>query len=248
MFIKKCKYSNGKTFVSVVHGYKQDGKVKHLTIKKLGYLEDLVLKHDDIDTFLKEQLLECKNEFDIDKGIFIKNEKMDISKRYIFNLGYSILKQLYNEIGLKEFFKDKQKKLKMDYDLNSIFELLIYSRILFPASKNETYNNKDIFLDKFDFSLKNLYRSLDYFNGFKNEIQTLLWNNTKDKYKRDASTSYYDCTNYYFEITYNDEDLIDENGNVLENGYRKKGPSKEHRPEPIIGLGLLMDKTGIPLS
>ena len=67
-------------------------------------------------------------------------------------------------------------------------------------------------------------------------------NNTKDKYKRDASTSYYDCTNYYFEISYNDEDLIDENGNILEKGYRKKGPSKEHRPEPIIGLGLLMIK------
>ena len=248
MFIKKCKYSNGKTFLSIVHGYKQDGKVKHLTIKKLGYLEDILLEHDDIDAFLKEQLLNCQNEFDVDKGIFIKNEKMDFSKRYIFNLGYSILKQLYNELGLKDFFKDKQKKLKMNYDLNSIFELLIYSRILFPASKNETYNNKDIFFDNFDFSLKDLYRSLDYFNSFKDELQTLLWNNTKDKYKRDASTSYYDCTNYYFEISYNDEDLIDENGNILEKGYRKKGPSKEHRPEPIIGLGLLMDKIGIPLS
>ena len=136
----------------------------------------------------------------------------------------------------------------MKYDLNKIFELLIFSRILFPASKNETFNNKDIFFEKFDFSLKDLYRSLDYFNGFRDDILKLIWDNTKDKYNRDTSISYYDTTNYYFEISYNDEDLIDENGTILEKGYRKKGPSKEHRKTPIISMGLLMDKIGIPLS
>ena len=136
----------------------------------------------------------------------------------------------------------------MKYDLNQIFELLIFSRILFPASKNETFNNKDIFFEKFDFSLKDLYRSLDYFNGFRDDILKLIWDNTKDKYNRDTSISYYDTTNYYFEISYNDEDLIDENGTILEKGYRKKGPSKEHRKTPIISMGLLMDKIGIPLS
>lgn len=136
----------------------------------------------------------------------------------------------------------------MDYKLNDIFELLIYSRILYPGSKLENYNNKDIFFDKFDFSLKDMYRSLDYFQSMQDEIQTLIWNKTKDSYNRDTSSVYYDCTNYYFEISYNDEDLIDEFGNVLEKGYRKKGPSKEHRKDPIIQMGLLMDKTGIPLS
>src|SRR5699024_6716317 len=152
------------------------------------------------------------------------------------------------ELQIDNFLSNEQKKLKMKYDLNKIFELLIFSRILFPASKNETFNNKDIFFEKFDFSLKDLYRSLDYFNSFRDDILRLIWDNTKDKYNRDTSISYYDTTNYYFEISYNDEDLIDENGTILEKGYRKKGPSKEHRKTPIISMGLLMDKIGIPLS
>ena len=127
-------------------------------------------------------------------------------------------------------------------------KLLIFSRVLYPASKNETYNNKDVFFENFNFSLKDLYRSLDYFNSLKDEVITCIWNNTKDAYNRNTSITYYDTTNYYFEISYNGEDLIDENGNILEKGVRKKGPSKEHRKTPIIGMGLLLDNKGIPLS
>ena len=86
------------------------------------------------------------------------------------NLGYIVLKKIYKELQIDNFLSNEQKKLKMKYDLNQIFELLIFSRILFPASKNETFNNKDIFFEKFDFSLKDLYRSLDYFNGFRDDI------------------------------------------------------------------------------
>lgn len=248
MFLKQSK-SHNKIYLSFVQGYRdENGKIKHKTIEKIGYLDDLKKQFDDPIAHFKQMAKDKSNEEINELIIKNLNTKTVTENDKQRNLGYIILKQLYNELGLQNFFKNKQKKLRMDYDLSSIFELLIYSRILFPASKNETYNNKDIFFDKFNFSLKDLYRSLDYFSGFKDELQTLLWNNTKDKYNRDASTSYYDCTNYYFEITYNDEDLIDENGNVLEKGYRKKGSSKGHRPEPIIGLGLLMDKTGIPLS
>lgn len=127
-------------------------------------------------------------------------------------------------------------------------ELLVFSRILYPASKNETYNNKDIFFEKFDFSLKDLYRSLDHFETLKDDIIKSIWDNTKISYNRDTSITYYDTTNYYFEISYNDEDLIDENGNILEKGSRKKGPSKEHHNPHIIGMGLLLDNNGIPLS
>ena len=119
---------------------------------------------------------------------------------------------------------------------------------MFPGSKKDTFDNKNRFFEDFNFSLKDLYRSLDYFNSYKEEIQTLIWNSTKDKYNRDTTNSYYDCTNYYFEIDYNDTDLVDENGNILEKGYRKRGPEKNHRPDPIIELGLLMDSNGIPLS
>lgn len=108
---------------------------------------------------------------------------------------------------------------------------------------------KDRFFEKFDgFELEDVYRSLDYFNQYKEEIETLLWNNTKDTYKRNTDNLYYDCTNYYFEINYNDTDLVDEEGNIIEKGYRKRGPEKNHRPDPIIEMGLLMDSTNLPLS
>lgn len=249
MYLKACPGYKGKIYLSFVEGYRdENGKAKQKTIKKIGYLDDLKKQYDDPITYFKNKAKEI-NEDKI-KELTIKN--IDSKKLSLYssrkNLGYFALKKIYDEIGFKDFLKIKQKKLKLEYDLNSILELLVFSRILYPSSKNETYNNKGVFFEKFDFSLKDLYRSLDYLDNLKEELQTLIWNNTKGSYNRDASTSYYDCTNYYFEVSYNDKDLIDENGNILEKGYRKKGPSKEHRPEPIIGMGLLMDRTGIPLS
>lgn len=145
--------------------------------------------------------------------------------------------------------KNKNQYLNIDYDLNEIFSLLVFSRILYPGSKKEAFENKDIFFEPFNnFELYDIYRSLDYFNSYKDEIELLLWNNTKDKYNRDASRSYYDCTNYYFEINYNDIDLVDEEGNIIEKGYRKKGLEKNHRPDPIIEMGLLMDSSDVPMA
>lgn len=249
MYLKQSISYKNRIYLSFVQGYRdENGKVKTKTIEKIGFLDDLKNKYDDPVSYFKKLAKEKNNE-EI-KEITLKNihTKLidDSSSRK--NLGYCILKKIYNEISLKDLFTSKQKHLGVDYNLNSIFELLIYSRIMYPASKYETYNNKDIFFDKFDFSLKDLYRSLDNFSSFKDDILSWVWNNTKDKYNRDTSTTYYDCTNYYFEISYNDKDLIDEFGNVLEKGYRKKGPSKENRKDPIIGMGLLMDKSGIPLS
>ena len=137
----------------------------------------------------------------------------------------------------------------MSYNFNKIFSLLVFSRILFPGSKKETFNNRQIFFEPFNkFELHDIYRALDYFASYKEDIETLLWKSTKDTYGRDVSRTYYDCTNYYFEINYNDEDLVDEEGNVIEKGYRKRGPEKNHRPDPIVELGLLMDATDIPLA
>ena len=248
MFLKQSK-SHNRIYLSFVQGYRDEtGKIKHRTIKKIGYLDELEKQFDNPIEHFKNIAKEKNNneitEYTI-KNLNTKTIDENVNSK---NLGYIVLKKIYKELQIDNFLSNEQKKLKMKYDLNKIFELLIFSRILFPASKNETFNNKDIFFEKFDFSLKDLYRSLDYFNGFRDDILKLIWDNTKDKYNRDTSISYYDTTNYYFEISYNDEDLIDENGTILEKGYRKKGPSKEHRKTPIISMGLLMDKIGIPLS
>lgn len=249
MYVRKSLSRNGRYFLSFVQGYRIDGKNKQKTIENIGWLDELQKQYSDpiahFREIAKQKNLENNNENIIEK---ISNGMISSNSSSRKNIGYCILKKIYDELQLKDFFKNKQSKLNIEYDLNDIFSLLIYSRIMFPGSKKHTFDNKDRFFEKFDFSLKDLYRSLDYFNSYKQEIQTLLWNSTKDKYNRDISNTYYDCTNYYFEIDYNDTDLVDEEGNILEKGYRKRGPEKNHRPDPIVELGLLMDSNGIPLS
>lgn len=260
MFLKQSK-SHNKIYLSFVQGYRdENGKIKHKTIEKLGYIEDLKKIYDDPIEHFKQVAKEKKTE-EITE-ITIKNintqkiDKDNIQK----NLGYSILKIIYNELGINDFLNSKQREIKTIFKLNDIFSLLIFSRILYPDSKKGTYENKNIYFDKFDFSEKDMYRSLTYLKDYKEEIELLLWNNTKEKYNRDTSKTFYDCTNYYFEIEYNDDDIYelnddgsiktDKNGEKIlkRKGYRKRGPEKNRRPDPIIEMGLLMDSSGIPIA
>ena len=247
MFLKQSK-SHNKIYLSFVQGYRDEsGKIKHKTIKKLGFLDDLKKEYEDPISHFKK-IAKQKSDDEI-REYTIKNlntkliDNVDSRK----NLGYVILKYIYNELNIPSFFKDKNKKLKVEYSLNDIFKLLVFSRILYPNSKLATYNNKNIFFDTFEFSKDDMYHSFDYFSSYKDELLTLLWNSTKEKYNRDTSISYYDTTNYYFEISYNDEDELNDKGEVIKKVQRKKGPSKEHRKTPIIQMGLLMDKNAIPM-
>ena len=247
MFVKQNKSHKGILLTYTI-GYRENGKVKHKNIETIGYLDALKKIYDDPISHFRE-IAKQKSNSEVNELVIknLKSKTID-DDSHSKNLGYVILKKVYDELNISSILKDKQSSLNIKYSLDGIMKLLVFSRILYPSSKNETFNNKDIFFEKFDFSLKDLYRSLDHFESIKDEIVRSIWNNTKDSYKRDTSISYYDTTNYYFEMSYNDEDLIDENGNILEKGFRKKGPSKEHRKTPIIGMGLLMDKNGIPLS
>ena len=248
MYIKQSK-SHGRTYLSIVEGYRINGKVRQRTIKKLGYLEDLKKQFDDPIAHFREVAKQMNKEEIKEFTIKNLNTKSIDSSSKPKNLGYVVLREIYKELGLNEFMNEKNKSLKIKYSLNKIFSLLIFSRIMYPSSKKETYEGRDRFFEDFEgFTLKDLYRSLDHFNNFKEEIETLLWEKTKESYKRNAANLYYDCTNYYFEINYNDTDLVDEEGNILEKGYRKRGPEKNHRPDPIIEMGLLMDSTNLPLS
>ena len=248
MFVKKS-ISNGRTFLVYAQGYRKNGKVKHKTIEKIGYLDDLKQLYDDPIAHFKE-VAKQKNKEDI-KEYTIKNLNTKIidNSSMSKNLGYVAIRKIYQELGLEYFFKEKNKNLKAQYDLNKIFSLLVYSRILYPGSKKETFDKRERFFEDFEgFDLDDIYRSLDYFTQYKEDIESLLWNATKDSYKRNTDNLYYDCTNYYFEINYNDTDLVDEEGNIIEKNYRKRGPEKSHRHEPIVEMGLLMDSTNIPIS
>ena len=251
MYVRCNPNKNNIKYLSYVRGYRdKNGKPKQVTVEKIGDWEYLIKMYDDPIKFFNEKANEREKELLLenqDTFTYSLSEELDEDIKP-YNVGYIFLKKIYDELSLNDFFKQKQKYLNMEYSLDNIFKLLIYSRIMNPGSKKEAFDNKDLYFDNFDFSLKDLYRSLDIFCKYQEDIQTWLWNKTKNKYNRDITNSYYDCTNYYFEISYNDEDLIDEEGNVLIKGYRKKGPSKENRKDPIIQMGLLMDNTDLPLA
>lgn len=248
MYLKQSK-SHGRIYLSIVEAYRIDKKARQKTIQKLGYLEDLKKEYDDPIAHFKEVAKAMTKETVREYTIKNLNTKIIDNSSKAKNLGYVALREIYKELNLENFLKEKNQNLKITFDLHKIFSLLVYSRILYPGSKKEAFEKRDRFFENFDgFELEDIYRSLDYFNQYKEEIETLLWNNTKDRYHRNTDNLYYDCTNYYFEINYNDTDLVDEEGNIIQKGYRKRGPEKNKRPDPIIEMGLLMDGTDIPLS
>jgi hypothetical protein len=248
LFLKKTN-SNNKVFLSFVQGYRLDGKVKHKTIEKLGYLEDLKKLHDDpiahFTEIAKQRTLAESAEQKIEISI---RTRLDDDSSLRRNLGYAIVKCIYSRLDIHTFFQNKQKHLAIEYNLNSIFSLLVYNRFLFPSSKRKAFGDRSFFFESFDFSLDDMYRSLDYFNQYSRQLQQHLNAKVTELIGRNTQLGYYDVTNYYFEIPYNDEDIYDDKGNIIEKGFRRKGPSKEHRPDPIVQMGLLMDSNGIPMA
>lgn len=248
LFLKKAKYKNGKTFLSIVDGYRINGKVKQKVYQKLGYLEDLQKQFDDPIEHYKKYVDQLKLELNTKvTATFDTTQENDFNDD-TFNIGYAYLKSIFKELNINSILKSKQQSSNIKYSLSKACELLTYSRILEPGSIKNTYDNKNQFFEPFDLSLDDLYRSLNPLLECKEELFKSIWNNTKEKYNRDASTSYYDCTNYYFEIEYDDEDIKNENGDVVKKGLKKRGPEKNHRPDPIVEMGLLLDKQGFPIS
>ena len=248
LFIKRTKFKTGKIYISIVDGFRLNGKVKQKVIQKYGYLNELKEKYGDADKYLNDELIRLKKE---NNSKFTFKGDMNQDNNFeddTFNIGYSYLKKIFQDLDISSILKNKQYSTKIEYSLPKACELLTYSRILDPGSIKYTYEHKNQFFEPFDLSLDDLYRSLKPMLDCKEDIFKTIWNNTKSKYNRDASTSYYDCTNYYFEIEYDDEDITDENGDVIKKGLRKRGPEKNHRPDPIVEMGLLLDSQGFPIS
>ena len=248
LFIKKAKFKTGKTYCSIVDGFRFNGKVKQKVIKKYGYYDDLSEKYGDADNFLNSELQKLKNDFQKKITNTIDLNEYSNYEDDTFNVGYVYLKYIYKSFGIDEILKKKQYSTNIEFSLMKACELLTYSRIINPGSIKYIYERKNQFFEPFDLSLDDLYRSLIPLLDCKDDIFKSIWENTKDKYNRDCSTSFYDCTNYYFEIDYDDPDEIDKHGKIIKKGIRKRGPEKNHRPDPIVEMGLLMDKTGFPLS
>lgn len=250
MYLQQSKNQAGKVYLSFVQGYRQDGKVKHKTIEKLGYLDDLKKIYDDPVSHFKKVAEERNSRAEAaEKKIeVLLSDKLAPNTSNRKNLGYAVPKAVYEALGLYDFFQYKQRFIHSEFNLNSIFSLLTYNRFLSPSSIKHAYETRDMFFEPFHFALEDCYRALNYFVSYSEEIQALLATRTKEMFGRDPHLGYWDVTNYYFEIPYEDEDEFDAEGNLLKKGQKKRGPSKEHRKDPIVQMGLLMDSNGIPMA
>ena len=184
------------------------------------------------------------------------DEKLEVGTNDTRNAGYVVLKLLYRDLQLDKFWNWKTRRRKMAFSTDQIFRLLTFSRALNPGSKRYTLHSKDFFFEPFDgFTLDDIYHALDVIAENQDSLQAWIYEKSKKICGRDLSVSYFDCTNYYFDIGHPDVDIfdgdgdpVDPQGNKTDAKYRKRGPEKNHRPDPIIGMGLLMDRNGIPVA
>lgn len=230
----------GITRLSIRRGYRdKDGKVKNVTIKNLGNLEDLKKQYDDPIAHFKEVVKkmndeEKQNNLPLTLNIN-KDERLEEGSNNRKNFGYAALSKIYHELEIDKFLIHKFKGRNFsEFKINNIMKLLVFARALFPESKKSTFENRNIFFENTNFSLEEVYNALTYIEPFKDNIQKYIYDHIQDQYKPNNECVYYDVTNYYFEIDDNDD-------------FRKKGVCKEHRPNPIVQMGLFMDSIGLPM-
>lgn len=161
--------------------------------------------------------------------------------------GYLFLQRLYYKLGIDRICSAIARNRKFDFDLDASLQLLVFGRVLRPASKLATSMKSDDYLERFDVSLQHIYRSLDVLADNEQYIQTRLYMNSLPVVKRDTTVLYYDCTNYFFETEKADPVIVGEDG-TRRPGLRQYGASKEHRPNPLVQMGMFIDNTGFPIA
>lgn len=226
-------YVMKSTYIDKIHSTK--------IVEKLGTYADLKEKlggEDPIEWAKKYiQELNCKE----------KEERREIKLKFspakqilkgdhrAFNGGYLFLQQVYRELGLPKICSDISRRYKFGFNLDSVLSRLIYGRVIYPSSKLATCQLAKNFLQQPDFELQHVYRALEVLAKETDFIQSSVYKNSLKEGKRNTAILYYDCTNYFFEIEHED-------------GIKQYGVSKEHRPNPIVQMGLFMDSDGIPLA
>lgn len=240
MFLKKDKRPNGRIYLSIVKGFRDPitKKNKQRAVKSIGFLDEFEdIYEDPIEHFKnlakemteEEKLNNAPLEFSFDKSESVKNNEV-LRK----NFGFVVLSYIYHKLNIDYFLDNKQQSLNIDFSLNKILQALSFLRVMEPCSKKKSTELLEKYFMDSDFSIDDVYRSLDYFAKYKKDLILHIHEYIRCEYGRNLDNVFYDVTNYYFE---SDED-----------NFRIKGVSKEHRPNPIVQMGLLMDDEGIPIS
>ena len=245
MRVTTSKSKNAESFY-ISKGFINDkGVSTSVIVRKLGTLKDLLPEHgptrDDVMAWAKEEArletLKYKQERE-NKSIqitFHADRQLDYDKQSFFHGGYLFLQSVYYQMQINKICRKLKQKYKFKYDINAILSDLIYTRVLEPCSKRSSYKAASEFLEKPSYELHDVYRALDVLGAECDLFQSEIYKNSHFLGERNDKILYYDCSNYYFEIE-------------QEDGSKKYGKSKEHRPNPIIQMGLFMDGDGIPLA
>ena len=245
MRVTTSKSKNSESFY-ITKGYINDNGVStSAVIRKLGTLNELLKEHgptrDDVMAWAKEEArletLKYKEE-QKNKSVqitFHADRQLDYGKQKFFKGGYLFPQSVYYGLQLNKICRKLKAKYKFKYDINAILSDLVYTRILEPASKRSSFKTASEFLEKPSYELHDIYRALDILGNECDFIQSEVYKNSRFICGRNDKILYYDCSNYYFEIE-------------QEEGSKKYGKSKEHRPNPIIQMGLFMDGDGMPLA
>ena len=231
---------NNYSYYSIIKDYTNlNGKRTTKIFEKLGNQEQVEERFGKEDTLnkIKKYIdsLNSENKEEIIKKEFNPNKKISLGIKRQFNVGYLFLQKLYNELHINDICQEIQNKYQFHFVSNEIFSYLVFARIIYPSSKLETFKQCQNFIEQPKFQLHDEYRALSYIAKDIDLIQEKLFNNSLNIINRDSKVIYYDCTNYFFEITNEDE-------------LRKYGISKQHQPSPLVGMGLFMDGNGLPLA
>lgn len=240
MRIKTTKSKNTLHY-TIIKDIVNNGKRTTCVYENMGTIEKIKLRCGDEDpivwlnNYVKK--LNKKHKENTLPVIIQKNPNKIIDKNVqcSFNIGYLFLQDIYYKLGLNNICNEITDKYQFKFDLNDILSKLIYSRILFPASKLKTLELSKRFLEQPNFEYQHIERALPILCKENDFIQSELYKNSKNYSTRNNRVLYYDCTNFFFEIECEDD-------------FRKYGKSKENRPSPIVQMGLFMDGDGIPLS
>lgn len=239
------KSKNSESFYIAKSYVKSNGSTTSAIVRKLGTLDQLLKEHgptrDDVVAWAKNEVRAETEKYKKEKQAktvlipFHADRQLDYDKQNFFRGGYLFVQSVYYGLQLHKTCRKLKAKYKFEYDINAILSDLIYTRVLEPASKRSSYKTAQGFLEKPSYKLHDLYRALDVLGRECDFIQSEVYRNSHFLEKRNDKVLYYDCSNYYFEIE-------------QEEGMKKYGKSKEHRPNPIIQMGLFMDGDGMPLA
>lgn len=247
-YICKRKNREGRYYVYLSEGYRVGDKTRTRNLKKYGLLDELEKNEPGAYERLRKEakagLLTGDEPKHIDIQLNLNTPINQVSQNY----GWLLLEDLYKSLKLGTVTTAHQRKSNFEYELDKILKLLVFSRILKPCSKLKTVETQKDLFGSWDVEVHDMYRSLDEIAKLEEEVQIQLNDRISDSIGRDGTLVFYDVTNYYFQADYDDLNEYDDEGNITYEALRKRGPSKEKQPKPIVQMGLFMDMNGIPIS